>query len=386
MEHEMIDWGIIDKALQGTLSEIEQKEFERWLSLSKEHQQIFNKYKSREEYNLGEEQYRNYASEFNKRLKFISQKRRKHYLLIKCYVAASILILFTGGLYFYFHTPSEISPTHKIDHNIKPDPTKVYLTTTAGNMIDMSLQKQEDTLNIEGVEIIKHGQMLSYTSFTQNPASNNLNTINVPKGAEFQIKLSDGSHVWLNSESQFTYPTNFTGQTREVFLQGEAYFEVSKDENKPFCVKNENINITVLGTEFNLNTRNAQSISTTLVQGKVVVTINDSTNLILLPGEMAIANKETGQLSSIKVNVERYIAWKQGEYFFEDTTLEEILNELSRWYDIQIRYDDEKAKQEKFSGWLSRSESIVNILDLIEQTTYVHFLIQNKEIIVKSNY
>ena len=161
-----------------------------------------------------------------------------------------------------------------------------------------------------------------------------------------------------------------------------CYFEVTHHENKPFIVHTAGMKVKVLGTEFNMNTRNTAGIQTTLVKGKVVVEGEHFTAVVLNPGELATADIKTGKVDIVPVNVRKYIAWRYGEYFFEEATMEEILNELSLWYDVEIVYRQEQLRKEKFSGCLRRSESIVSLLNKIEQTTYVHFSVEPNRIIV----
>jgi len=189
--------------------------------------------------------------------------------------------------------------------------------------------------------------------------------------------------VWLNSDSRFTYPVTFTGKYREVQLDGEAYFQVSRNEARPFRVHTQGMDVVVLGTEFNVNTRRPEQVQTTLVKGKVGVETVSEKPVLLQPGEMASTNVLTGRTRKEQVDVERFVAWRYGAYCFEDATMEKILTELGLWYDVEIEYRNEQLRRERFSGYLLRGESITSILHKIEQTTYVHFTVAGNRIIVK---
>ena len=165
-------------------------------------------------------------------------------------------------------------------------------------------------------------------------------------------------------------------------LHGEAYFEVRQDKSKPFIVRTGQLKVMVLGTEFNVNTRIPDHVRTTLVGGKVQVAFGEADPCILRPGEMASTDLFSGKTTVEQVNIQKYIAWRHGRFCFEGATIEEIMQELALWYDLRVEYADERVKQEKFSGYLPRGESVMSILRKIEQTSYVHFtMIQNRIIV-----
>ena len=195
-----------------------------------------------------------------------------------------------------------------------------------------------------------------------------MNRLDVPQGAEYHLVLSDGTRVWMNARSRLVYPVAF-GDTREVELEGEAYFEVTRDENRPFIVHAGQVAVKVLGTEFNVNTCRKQKVQTVLVKGSV------------RPGELA---ETVGtQIRVTQVNVRKYTAWREGVFYFEEAELEEIMTELADWYCVQAVFTDQTVRTRKFSGVLERSETIENVLKKIERTTSVHFTIQQGIIQVK---
>ena len=216
----------------------------------------------------------------------------------------------------------------------------------------------------------------------QNALINNKMIAVASEGNVEEIVLPDGTKVWLNQSAVLKYPREFSDKERNVYLEGEAYFEVSHDTRKPFIVHTGELTVTVLGTEFNVNTRIPTHVRTTLVEGKVQVTFKEGIPYILTPGEMASTDVFSGQTTVEQVNIQKYIAWRHGRFCFEEATIEEIMQELSLWYDLQVEYQNQKVKQEKFSGYLPRGESVMSILQKIEQTSYVHFKrVQNKIIV-----
>ena len=213
--------------------------------------------------------------------------------------------------------------------------------------------------------------------------SQSINQIEVPRGAEFCLTLSDGSRVWLNSESTLSYPVAFNQTTREVTLQGEAYFQIQPDPKRPFVVQTAGMQVAVLGTEFNLNTRKKENIQTALVQGKIQIIASNGNRLILKPGQIAETDGINGNIQILKENILQHISWQKGRFYFEEANMQEIMNELALWYDVEVEFQNEKLRYETFSGYLLRGETIESILKKIEQTTYVHFQIIGKKIIIK---
>ena len=241
-----------------------------------------------------------------------------------------------------------------------------------------------DTLEIDGQAVIRNATGLVYApqDSCADDSCRRMNEMYVPRGAEFNLVLSDGSHVWLNSDSRLRYPSVFRGDVREVEVSGEVFFEVARDERSPFVVKVEGLEVVVLGTKFNVNTRVAERIQTTLVEGQVAVNLPAGQSVVLEPGEMASANVVSGEVRSEQVNVQKYVAWRYGRFCFEEATMEEIMRELALWYDVEVEYRNGALKSERFTGSLPRSESIMEILKKIEQTTYVHFHVAGNRIII----
>ena len=194
------------------------------------------------------------------------------------------------------------------------------------------------------------------------------NELIMPNGKTFTTTLSDGSRVFLNAESRLRFPVNFSNDRREVELDGEAYFWVAKNEEKPFVIKTGGVEVAVLGTEFNLRAYgNEAQIVTTLVSGRVQVR-DDEHACELVPGQQAVYTLATGELSRRAVDVSFYTAWCRNEILFKDTPLDEIMRNLSRWYDVKYEFLDETAAQTEFGGSFRLSDSIDPILDMIRRT------------------
>ena len=378
----MIDWWIIEKSLNKKLTPQEKKCFDEWLEATPKHRVLYNKIKCAGNIDNNAEDFDRWRQAFLKKLTTRKQQEKKR-IFLNLTVAAAFLFLFLGGGYWWFNMENK---THGIVEPFAQEPNRgsVRLTTASGEVLNLSSETTSDVLKVDGAKIVKDQGTLIYEKAPEEPQSeqSGYNKIEVPKGAEYRLVLSDGTRIWLNSDTRLNYPTNFEKNVREVEIHGEVYFEVSHDTRKPFIVRTGELTVTVLGTEFNVNTRIPTHVRTTLVEGKVQVTFKEGIPYILTPGEMASTDVFSGQTTVEQVNIQKYIAWRHGRFCFEEATIEEIMQELSLWYDLQVEYQNQQVKQEKFSGYLPRGESVMSILKKIEQTSYVHFkMVQNKIIV-----
>jgi ferric-dicitrate binding protein FerR (iron transport regulator) len=214
------------------------------------------------------------------------------------------------------------------------------------------------------------------------------NYLTVPRGGQFYVKLSDGTGVWLNSETRLKYPVSFTeGETREVELvYGEAYFEVSpstEHQGSHFFVITKGQQVEVLGTEFNIKAyKDENQISTTLVEGKVTLKNGIQTKQ-LKPGYQLRLNKETQQMDISKVDVSDEISWKNGLFSFKDKSLYEITKVLSRWYDVNVEFENKELRQITFNGVFRKAQKIENILNILKNTNEIDYSINQNTIIMK---
>lgn len=212
--------------------------------------------------------------------------------------------------------------------------------------------------------------------------STEMKSIEATKGQLKEIFLADGTHVWLNSESKLSFPSEFDSNNRKVELKGEAYFEVTANEQKPFLVRTENHTVIVVGTHFNIcEYPDSKIIETTLEEGKVKIITG---NIIhdLLPGEQSSFNTETSIVRISKADLDIYTSWKDGRYDFNNEKLGKIFQIIERWWDVKINYP-EKLKNERISGVLRRYKPIEQHLEVIQQLIPLEFKIANDVVIIK---
>lgn len=210
------------------------------------------------------------------------------------------------------------------------------------------------------------------------------NALIVPRGGVYRLTLVDGTNVWLNSDSRLEYPVAFVGDTREVRLRGEAYFEVEKDSLKPFVVRTDLGAVTVLGTAFNIKYYPEESVlATTLVEGSVSFANEAVNGMRITPGCQLVFDSKTRDVSVRRVNVRYFVGWKDDVLTFQNERLADIMKVLSRWYDVTVVFESEKLKNLVFSGNLDKYDDISTFFKLFELSSSVRFSLQGKYVYVK---
>lgn len=206
-----------------------------------------------------------------------------------------------------------------------------------------------------------------------------INTIHIPRGMTKQLTLSDGTRIWLNAESSLKYPDTFEGKAqREVYLEGEAYFEVSKNPQHPFLVKTTAIETQVLGTSFNIKAYSKKDVQVTLLEGSIKVSDKHHNNILLKPGEHTNEKLHKSQVE----NVSQYRAWTTGSFYFDNTELIEIMRELGRWYNIDIVFTNKPIMTERLHFQADRSCSLQEVLELLNSMQKIKAQIENDKVIV----
>lgn len=258
---------------------------------------------------------------------------------------------------------------------IHPGETKAILTTTSGDVIDVS---NNIPVRVPSKE--------STGKFRKNRLDReNLNSLSIPRGGEFHITLEDGSEVWLNAQTTLKYPEIFSDTLRFVELVGEGYFKIAKDQSRPFIVKTGNQLVRVYGTEFNINSYDEDSqILTTLVDGSIALMSDEpnSAELMITPGHQAVFNKDDGDTFISQVNTEVVTSWRSGMFIFENQTLDKIMKQLSRWYDFDFSFLDDKSPGIVFRGRIHRYSSFGDVLEIIEQSGNLKLEVSGKTLYI----
>jgi len=311
--------------------------------------------------------------------------------LKKTAIAACFILVIVISHYFYQEhvAPQKTSSTVQ-NFSIVPSGKKAVLLLGNGTSILLDAAGKGTIATQNRVRIYKSesGQLVYNDSkFVGESHPLIMNEIHIPKGGEYQLILPDGSKVWMNAQSTLQYPIHFSGKERLVKLTGEAYFEVAKDNKRPFKVMANHTEVKVLGTHFNIMAYHDEAaIKTTLLEGAVQVSSGKSRKL-LVPGEQAMVSNQDFKtnpapaIQVVHVNVEEAVEWKNGNFNFSHEKLPAIMRKLARWYDVSIDYKG-KTSTASFVGTIPKSTDIRQVLKYLELTELVHFKITERRIVV----
>ena len=311
-------------------------------------------------------------------------KKTIRFSIYRWAAAAIILLSFSIAVLYYVNKKEEI---HVFAADVDPGSNKAILTLADGRKISLTDAIDGNVAVQDGISITKtaNGQLI-YTITAQSNVgldSTKFNTISTPNGGEWQIKLPDGSNIWLNAASSLKYPLSFaSSKQRHVELTGEAYFEVAKDKSRPFIVSSSKQKLEVLGTHFNINSYTDEPVTkTTLLEGSIRISQNGTNNVeVLEPGEQSIVS--ANGINVKESNVDEAVAWRKGYFMFVNEKQESIMRKIARWYNVEVNYADPAAKEVMYYGTVSRFDKISKILRKFEQTGEVRFEINANRITV----
>lgn len=257
---------------------------------------------------------------------------------------------------------------------------KAKLTLADGTEIEVA-EMNTRVLQEEGVNIEYKDGEIAYVKGEEKPMEMVYNKLEVPRGGECIITLDDGTKVWMNAETRLKYPVMFVGEKREVILEGEAFFDVVKNE-KPFIVKTSFGDVRVLGTSFGINAyADAPESYTTLVRGSVRVETGASDPLVIQPGEQVVTSKD-GKMIRQEVDVEEFVGWKDGIYVFREKHLGDIMKTLERWYNISVLFEEEELRELPFTGNLKRYDDINVFFDALTRTGDMKYRVDGNHVIL----
>lgn len=379
----MIDFSIIWKKIH--LNEVDkddEKQFRQWLNIS-DRQTTFYK-QAKQYYAKGSGLKQNELSPLKGYASLMRRiQYRRIYKLVSS-VAAILGLVISISIYINY---SNNQPELFSEQAIAPGTDKATLILGNGSEVALS-EATELNLNEQGIQVRSKGNSLHYEApriKNQKKIAANYNTLKIPRGGKYFVILSDSTKVWLNSDSKLRYPVTFSSSERQVELEGEAFFEVTKDHNRPFLVKSNQQEIRVLGTSFNVRVYDDEQLAyTTLVEGSVEVKYRNTEDghLQLKPSEQAVIDHSVQNALIRKVNSQDYIAWRDGVYFFNNERIEDILRTLSRWYDTEVVFQNEQIKDMRFTGSFNRTQYLNDIITIIEQTQKIKITAYENKLIV----
>lgn len=369
---------LLRKYANGTCSEEEKLLFEQWyLNLNRaNHSQL-----TEAEFELAEQEMR-VGLAINPVLK---TKR------LWPYYSAAAAVLLCLGIVFFFNRSNRLLSTEKKNetmalNEIKPGKNTAILTLANGKSLTLSDVKSGVVIDAAKLTY-NDGSVVANNSDSQNETNalySGILKARTPRGGTYQIVLADGTKVWLNASSELKFPASFDqSKQRVVELSGEAYFEVAKNKRKSFMVRSNGQEIEVLGTHFNVNSYPDEKFTkTTLLEGAIRLSqlkTHQPASYVLRPGQQAIS----GNTIVIRnVDAMDAIDWKNGMFIFNKESLESIMRKLSRWYDVDVVFEDEKLKSKLLGGTVSRFSTVTEVLEVLELTELAHFKIKGRSIMV----
>ena len=378
----------IAKSMAGELSDEELQLLDEWRMTSARNHQLYDRIVSRERREAKRRHFTAFDKVFgwqgySKKLKETEKKVNRWRVFLR--YAAILLIPLSATVYGVLRSGEETVSLADLNA-ITPGGTRAELVLPSGEVVDL-VAKSGVISRGENTVINNEGKTLSYKSIGNQAPMDSLryNEVIVPKGGEYQLVLSDGTLVYLNSMTKIRFPERFSEKCREVEVCGEAFFEVAENKRVPFVVKTDAYEITVLGTKFNVTAyADEQVATTTLVEGAVSISgkcIGEAK--ALRPNEQFVLDRVSGSVEIKNVDVNYYTAWKDGMFRFRDVRLEEIMHVVERWYDMTVVYEDESVRDLHFGFNMSRLETIEPFLNIFELNGKIKITKEGKVLKIK---
>ena len=378
-------YDLIARKLDDGLLPMEETELSDWLAEDVKHEEVYAEIKKiRDRTKL---LHRDFAPDTEHVLKRIKRERVRQIGFRYWWKYAALFILpLSVALVLWQGMKNEAEEEHRQFSAVsRPGGERAILklyngkTVVLDSTMKSSLIAHEANVRIE----MDSNHLLRYSSHDSIEMANDNknNELIIPKGGEYQVVLADGTKVWLNSASRLIYPQSFMGKERRVVLSGEAFFDVTHDAERPFVVETSRMNVKVLGTRFNVNDYDDnEEVSTTLANGSVEIVSGDQQAFRLVPGEQAYGKEN--ELEKREVNVRLYTSWIDGKFLFNNTELEEIAKQISRWYDVEIFFSSESVKKVRFTGAIVKFKPLEDLVRMIESTSQVRFSVKGRTIVI----
>ena len=388
------DAELMKRALLDEADETEYLELEKRLAENPELRKAYEQLQDKATLKVAFDEYKKYSStsayqSFLYKIGQTESKRNKlKFLRFGWYAAAAVVVLAAGLSFYMLNFNFSAEEKEEIRALIQPGTQQAQLALADGSVIDIN-KKKDVSVIVDGVRVQYKQGVLSYEPTSENQFQEEVkdekiaksNELIIPRGGENTVILADGTTVYLNAGSKLTYPVRFIGKRRIVTLEGEAYFNVVKDEEHPFVVQTQLGEVTVLGTAFNVNAyAGASACYTTLVHGKVSFTTPNHKTITLSPGEQAVVSAEG--IKKHAVDVEEYVGWINGVYTFNNRTLDEIMTTFERWYDIQVYFESPALRDITYTGSLKRYGTINSLLDALELTGDLTYKINGRNVLI----
>ena len=373
--------------IQGMTDNAQEKELNEWRSVSPRHEELFQRMLSSEHVEKSISRFVKTEEEEERGWWQLQQKARSGRSVRKIkwfpYAAAIVLILSVGGV-FYFSGDKEQTEILPIAKNeVQVPGSRAVLILPDGRKVDLENEVLRSDLAQSDSLLLVSARSLKYRDIDSPDTTEIFHTLEIPRGGEYLLTLSDGTMIYLNSESTLSFPVKFQGKERKVYLTGEAYFKVAKNTEHPFVVTAGELEVLVTGTTFGVRAyKDEKDIQTTLESGQVTVRV-EGKSVKLVPNKQVLFNKSTMGLEVRDGDVDLYLAWADGRLVYDNCPLEKILTDLGRWYNIDVFYSRDELRSYQFSLNMKKHEEFTQVLELIGKTGEVQFEIKDNTVIVK---
>lgn len=377
---------LIYKSLAGDITREERLTLDAWKNASERNLELYEKICSdkvmQDKIKLYSDS--NVQTAFDSFIRRREKKNTRRRLIVRISRYAAIIALPLFVALFYFNRAEIKDRLSELPENTVPVKRNVPVLTLSNGM-QMILYNQDITLNEEnGVQItMKTTGGMQYNTSDSTKSEMVYNTLTTPSQCDFTFTLADGTRVWLNAKSSLRYPVAFTGDERVVYAEGEIYLEVAKDREHPFFVVLNGMKVEVLGTSFNINSYADENFAeVTLVEGHVAAHVDDHC-YDLLPNRQLRWDKENQSVDIKTVNVNDYIAWKEGHYIFKGRMLSEVAKVLQRWYDVEVVFENEESAKVIYTGVVYKEENFDVFIQRLRETSSLSCRMEGDKLYVK---
>lgn len=365
--------------IRGDIASDDLAHLERWLDADPRNRKWFDSFTGKENLKKSFLLYSSFHSDKKwKEMEMLCGRREGKIFLSYWKYAAAVAILLFVGILFLGRWNEESHPEVLADQTSRIARQQAILIMESGEEVVLNAMEESCLQYVKGerLSVDNKGNLVSFTDSLLNKRSIEWHTLRIPYGGEYQLLLEDGSRIWLNSASELRYPVHFAKDQRQVWLEGEAYFEIAHNADCPFVVKTAKQNVTVLGTSFDVTAyEDDKNIYTTLLDGSVCVE-TEGTQQVLNPGEQSVFD---GEAITIKeVNAQLYCSWIKDRFVFMSEDFEHVAKKLERWYNVKFVFDFDELKTERFSGSIPKYLELDTVLDMLELTTNIKFEINEK--------
>lgn len=373
--------------IQGMTDDAQEKELSEWRAGSPSHEALFQRMLSNEHVEKSIFRFVKTEEEEEKGWQMLQQKvetkRPNRKIKWFAYAAAVALLISAWGVFYYSGKEYRQEIPSVAQGDLQVPGSRAVLILPDGRKVNLEDEILRSDLARHDSLLLISARSLRYRDIDSPDTTEVFHTLEIPRGGEYLLTLSDSTIIYLNSESTLSFPVKFQGDERRVYLTGEAYFKVQKNVERPFIVTAGDVEVLVTGTTFGVRAYKDESdIQTTLASGSVTI-LAKGKSVKLVPNRQAVFNKSTLGLQVRNVDVDLYLAWADGRLVYDDCSLEKILTDLSRWYNIDVFYSRDELRSFKFSLNMKKHEAFSQVLELIGRTGEVQFDIKGNTVIVR---